>query len=63
MQTEAQTWQVTYFNTGTGRRHVLIDGLPEADADCVVERFGDAGDEFHRLPQVRKERMPASGQA
>jgi hypothetical protein len=46
---------VSYFNPGTGRRHPLIEGVDEYTADQVVDRFGDNGDEFHRLPEVRKE--------
>ena len=48
-------WLVTYFNTGTGQRHTLIDNIDEETADAVVMRFGDKGDKFHRLPEVRKE--------
>lgn len=53
-------WQVTYFNVGTQQRHALIDNIDEATADAVVERFGPNGDEFHQMPDVRKEPMPAA---
>lgn len=49
-------WTVTYFNPATGRRPSLIEGVDEHTADLVVDRFGDNGDRFHRLPDVRKER-------
>jgi hypothetical protein len=48
-------WQVSYLNPLTGRRHVLVDDIDEATADAVVARFGPDADEFHRLPEVRKE--------
>lgn len=47
---------VSYFNPGTGQRHTLIDDINEETADAVVARFGEEGDRFHRLPEVRKER-------
>jgi hypothetical protein len=56
-------WTVTYFNPGTGRRHPIIEGVNEYTADAVVDRFGDNGDEFHRLPEVRKEFAKATGSA
>lgn len=49
-------WLVTYYNAGTGKRHTLIDDIDEATADAVVERFGDSGKPYNRLPGVRKER-------
>lgn len=48
-------WLVTYFNPMTGQRHVLIDNIDEQTADAVVQRFGDNGKEFCRMPEVRKE--------
>lgn len=48
-------WQVTYFNPVTERRHVLIDDIDEATADAVLAKFGDAGDPYCRMPEVRKE--------
>ena len=54
-------WSVTYYNPGTERRHVLIDNIDERTADAVVDRFGDNGDAFHRLPEVRKECAKATG--
>lgn len=50
-------WMVTYFNPMDNHRHCLIDCLDEQTADAVVERFGDNGDEFNRMPEVRKELM------
>jgi len=49
-------WIVTYYNPVTEKRHVLIDDIDEHTADAVVDRFGDEGDQYHRLPEVRKER-------
>jgi len=56
-------WLVTYYNPATERRHTLIDGVDEYTADKVVDRFGDNGDEFNRLPEVRKELAKATGDA
>jgi len=53
-------WQVTYFNPATGQRHTLIDAIDEATANRVVETFGDNGEAFNRLPEVRKERTPGA---
>lgn len=50
-------FQVTYFNPITERRHVLIDEIDKATADAVVAKFGDQGDQYHRLPEVQKESM------
>lgn len=48
-------WTVTYLNPVTGKRHVLIDDIDDTTADAVMRKFGDQGDEFHRLPGLRKE--------
>lgn len=53
----AVRWKVTFYNPLVNRRCELIDFVDEAAADLVVARFGDAGDEFHRLQQVRKEQQ------
>jgi hypothetical protein len=51
-------WQVTYFNYALGKRCVLIDELDdEATADAVVERFGDNGNPYCRMPEVKKEKV------
>jgi len=47
---------VTYYNALLDRRCTLIDNLDEETADAVVEKYGDNGDKFHRMPEVRKER-------
>jgi len=52
-------WLVTYLNPLDNRRHTLIDNIDEETADAVVLKFGDTGDQFHRLPEVRKERAAA----
>lgn len=52
-------FQVTYLNTLLGRRCLLIDKIEEVKADEVVQKFGDNADANHRLPEVRKEPMPA----
>jgi hypothetical protein len=48
-------WKVTYFNPMLGKRCDLIDNVDSETADGVIARFGDGGDEFCRLPEVRKE--------
>lgn len=52
-------WIVTYYNLALDRRCTLIDNIDEATADAVVDKFGDNGDVFHRLPEVRKELVAA----
>lgn len=54
-------WQVSYFNVVLGYRCVLIDLIDEFTADAVVRRFGDEGDEYNRLPDVRKEKTITLG--
>lgn len=49
-------WLVTYYNPGTKQRHTLIDDVDEATADKVVARFGENGEPYCCMPEVRKER-------
>jgi len=56
-------WLVTYYNPATEKRHSIIENIDEATADAVVDRFGDNGDAFCRLPDVRKECAKATGAA
>ena len=55
-------WSVTYFNHATEKRHAIIEGIDEYTADKVVDKFGENGDQFHRLPEVRKERATSQAE-